>query len=42
MDDSALRTALGPMEATPLAEGVRATMERFGELETKGCSTQRI
>jgi nucleoside-diphosphate-sugar epimerase len=36
MDDRALRTALGPMEVTPLAEGVRATMERFAELEREG------
>ena len=36
MDDSALRSALGPMTVTPLAVGVRATMERFAELERQG------
>lgn len=32
MDDSALRAALGSMPATPLTEGVQATIERFAEL----------
>jgi len=36
MDDSAIRAALGPLPATALAEGVRATIERFGELQNEG------
>ncbi len=35
-DDAAVRAALGPLPATPLAEGVRATMERFTQLEREG------
>jgi nucleoside-diphosphate-sugar epimerase len=33
MDDQAIRAALGPLPATPLAEGVRSTIERFAELQ---------
>jgi nucleoside-diphosphate-sugar epimerase len=33
MDDHAIQAALGPLPATPLAEGVRATMDRFAELQ---------
>jgi nucleoside-diphosphate-sugar epimerase len=36
MDDHAIRAALGPQPATPLAEGVRATIERFVELQSEG------
>ena len=35
-DDAAIRAALGPLPATPLAEGVRATVERFSELRREG------
>jgi nucleoside-diphosphate-sugar epimerase len=35
-DDAAAREALGPLPATPLAEGVRATIERFEELRREG------
>jgi nucleoside-diphosphate-sugar epimerase len=36
MDDSAIQAALGPLPATPLAEGVHATMQRFVELQREG------
>jgi nucleoside-diphosphate-sugar epimerase len=36
MDDAAIRATLGPLPATPLAEGVRATIERFAELQSEG------
>jgi nucleoside-diphosphate-sugar epimerase len=36
MDDTAIRTALGPLPATALAEGVRSTIERFAELQSEG------
>jgi len=36
MDDSAIRAALGDLPATPLAQGVRATIERFAELHREG------
>lgn len=36
MDDSAIRTALGELPATPLAAGVRATIKRFAELHREG------
>jgi len=36
MDDHAIRAALGTLPATPLTEGVRATMERFAELQSEG------
>jgi nucleoside-diphosphate-sugar epimerase len=36
MDDTAIRTAIGKMAATPLAEGVRATVGRFAELHREG------
>jgi nucleoside-diphosphate-sugar epimerase len=35
-DDTAVREALGPLPATPLAEGVRATIERFEQLQREG------
>ncbi|MFL6210088.1 MAG: NAD-dependent epimerase/dehydratase family protein [Pyrinomonadaceae bacterium] len=35
-DDTAIRAALGPLPATPLAEGVRATLARFAELQREG------
>lgn len=35
-DDAAARAALGPLNVTPLAEGVRATIERFAELQSEG------
>jgi nucleoside-diphosphate-sugar epimerase len=35
-DDAAIRAALGPLTATPLAEGVRATVSRFAELQREG------
>jgi nucleoside-diphosphate-sugar epimerase len=35
-DDAAIRAALGPLNVTPLAEGVRATIERFAELRREG------
>ena len=36
MDDHAIRAALGDLPATPLTEGVHATIERFAELEREG------
>lgn len=36
MDDAAIRAALGSLPATPLSQGVRATMERFAELQSEG------
>lgn len=36
MNDAAIRAALGGLPATPLADGVRATMERFAELKREG------
>src|SRR5262249_29621264 len=36
MDDSAIQRALGPLPATALSEGVRATIERFAELKREG------
>jgi nucleoside-diphosphate-sugar epimerase len=36
MDDHAIRSALGDIPSTPLAEGVRETMERFAELKGEG------
>lgn len=36
MDDAAIRAALGPLPATPLALGVRETIERFRELQREG------
>ena len=35
-DDAAVRAALGPLSVTPLADGVRATIERFAELQREG------
>ncbi|MFL6335818.1 MAG: NAD-dependent epimerase/dehydratase family protein [Pyrinomonadaceae bacterium] len=35
-DDAAVREALGAFTATPLAEGVRATIERFAQLQSEG------
>jgi nucleoside-diphosphate-sugar epimerase len=36
MDDSAIRAALGELPSTPLAAGVRGTIERFAELHREG------
>ncbi len=36
MDDAAIRAALGELPVTPLATGVRATIERFAELHREG------
>ncbi|HMG72510.1 MAG TPA: NAD(P)-dependent oxidoreductase [Pyrinomonadaceae bacterium] len=36
MDDHAIREALGYLPATPLAEGVHSTIERFAELQIEG------
>jgi nucleoside-diphosphate-sugar epimerase len=36
LDDAAIRAALGPLPVTPLAEGVRETMERFAALYRQG------
>ena len=36
LDDSAIRAALGRLPSTPLAAGVRATIERFAELHREG------
>ena len=36
MDDSAIRAALGKLPSTPIAAGVRATIERFAELHHDG------
>ncbi|HKP84742.1 MAG TPA: NAD-dependent epimerase/dehydratase family protein [Blastocatellia bacterium] len=36
MDDTAIRAALGATSVTPLAEGVRRTIERFAELHREG------
>lgn len=35
-DDAAIRAALGDVPVTPLAAGVRSTMERFAELQREG------
>lgn len=35
-DDTAIRTALGPLPVTPLAQGVRETVERFASLHRQG------
>jgi nucleoside-diphosphate-sugar epimerase len=35
LDDTAIRQALGEARATPLAEGVRTTIERFAELQRR-------
>ena len=35
-DDTAIRAALGPLPSTPFADGVRATVERFAELQREG------
>jgi UDP-glucose 4-epimerase len=35
-DDAAIRAALGTLPATPLAEGVRVTVERFSQLRSEG------
>ena len=35
MDDTAIRATLGPLPATPLAEGVRDTIDRFAELQSE-------
>jgi nucleoside-diphosphate-sugar epimerase len=35
-DDAAVRRTLGPLPATPLADGVRATVERFAQLQREG------
>jgi len=35
-DDAAVREALGTLPATPLGEGVRATIERFAQLQSEG------
>src|SRR5215204_2600293 len=35
-DDAAVREALGAFKATPLADGVRATVERFAQLQSEG------
>lgn len=36
MDDASIRAALGPLPKTQLADGVRATIERFAELHQEG------
>ena len=36
MDDTMIQAALGPLPATPLALGVRQTIERFAELQSEG------
>jgi nucleoside-diphosphate-sugar epimerase len=36
LDDSALQRDLGPMPRTPLAEGVRQTLEQFRRLQAEG------
>lgn len=36
LDDAAIRAALGPIPSTPLAEGVRATIARFDQLQREG------
>ena len=36
MDDSVIRAALGELPSTPLASGIRATIERFAELHREG------
>lgn len=36
MDDSAIRTAIGKLRATPLAEGVRKSIAVFAELHREG------
>jgi nucleoside-diphosphate-sugar epimerase len=36
LDDSAIRRALGPLPSTPLADGVRSTIERFALLHREG------
>jgi nucleoside-diphosphate-sugar epimerase len=34
-DDSAIRSALGPLPFTPLADGVEETIDRFAELQRR-------
>jgi nucleoside-diphosphate-sugar epimerase len=36
LDDAAIRAALGPLPVTPLAEGVRETLDRFAALHHQG------
>jgi nucleoside-diphosphate-sugar epimerase len=36
LDDTMIRAALGELPATPLAEGVRETVERFAQLQREG------
>jgi hypothetical protein len=36
LDDSALRRDLGPVPRTPLAEGIRRTLEQFRRLRAEG------
>ena len=36
LDDAALQRDLGPMPRTPLAEGIRRTLEQFRQLQTEG------
>src|SRR5262249_50917814 len=36
LDDGALQRALGPLPATPLAEGIRRTLTRFRQLAAEG------
>jgi nucleoside-diphosphate-sugar epimerase len=36
MDDQAIQSALGPLPATPLVEGVGATIEGFAQLQREG------
>ena len=36
LDDSALQRDLGPMPLTPLAEGIRQTLQHFRQLRSEG------
>src|ERR1043165_6759731 len=37
IDDSAIKRAIGSLPSTPFQQGIRATMQRFGELNETGC-----
>ncbi len=36
MDDTAIRTALGPLPSTPLRQGIAETIDRFAQLQREG------
>jgi hypothetical protein len=36
MDDAAIRAVMGQLSVTPIAQGVRETVQRFAELHSEG------